>query len=230
MVARLSERLQTRILDSGFTPLAADPAFAALDRLLAGPGGQYGVFSVDWSRYLARFPGGRAVITAGEPLVRDGADSVRQLRRDWLNATPERRRELVLEYLRGMLATRLGMSEAAVDEDLSLHEAGLDSLVAVEVRGQIFRDLGIDLPLTGLLDGKALRLLVDELADRLAREAPAAEASAVDVLAAAEPFSPQEAERLLSSLDSLTEDQIQALLPWLADQDAPDALRSGSHY
>ncbi|MGA5562212.1 type I polyketide synthase [Streptomyces platensis] len=222
MVARLSERLQARILDGGFTPLESGPAFAALDRLSAGPGGRYGVFSVDWSRYLARFPGGRAVATDARTPAQDGAEAVRRLRREWLGATPERRRELVLAYLRGMLATRLGMAEAAVDEDLSLQEAGLDSLVAVEVRGQIFRDLDIDLPLTGLLEGKALCLLVDELTDRLASDAPsdAVPSAAAPTEAAADPFSPQEAERLLASIDSLTEDQLQALLPWLADQDA----------
>jgi acyl transferase domain-containing protein/acyl carrier protein len=224
MVAQLSPRLQARIVDGGFTPLETGPAFAALDRLLGAPGGQYGVFSVDWSRYLARFPGGRAVMTGQEPGVAaapDRAESVRRLRRDWPGAGPARRRELVLAYLRSMLATRLGLPEAAVDEDLSLQEAGLDSLVAVEVRGQIFRDLDLDLPLTGLLEGKALGLLVDELADRLARETPAAAVppAASPTPAEAEPFSPEDAERLLASLDSLTEDQIQALLPWLADQD-----------
>lgn len=186
---------------------------------------------MDWSRYLARFRGGRAVVTdeEPEPSAKDGADAVRRLRRDWLGATPERRRELVLKYLRVMLAVRLGMSEAAVDEGLSLQEAGLDSLLAVEIRGQIFRDLDIDLPLTGLLEGKALRLLVDELADRLSRDTPSAavpadaEPSAAEAepfAAEAQPFSPQEAEQLLASLDTLTEDQIQVLLPWLAAHDA----------
>ena len=213
MVARLSERLRARLSDSGFIPLEPGPAFAALDRLVAGPGGQYGVFSVDWSRYLARFPGGRAVAVEPGTPAPDGAESVRQLRRDWLGATAERRRELVLEYLRVMLATRLGTP--SVDEDLSLAEAGLDSLVAVEVRGQIFRDLDVDLPLTGLLEGKALRLLVDELTDRLALDAPVEPVASVTAAPTADPFSPEEAERLLANLDSLTEDQIQALLPWL---------------
>ncbi len=215
MVARLSRRLQDRILDGGFTPLEPDPAFAALDRLLAAPRGRYGVFSVDWSRYLARFPGGRSIAAdeeTGTP-AQDGAESVRRVYK-----------RQVLDYLRVMLAARLGMPETAVDEDLSLQEAGLDSLVAVEVRGQIFRDLDIDLPLTGLLEGKALGLLVDELADRLARETPAAAAAVPSAeapsAADAAPFSPQEAERLLASVDSLTEDQIEALLPWLADHDA----------
>lgn len=36
----------------------------------------------------------------------------------------------------------------------------------------------------------------------------------------ADPFSPEEAERLLASFHSLTEDQIEALLPWLAEHDA----------
>ncbi|MGW0957766.1 type I polyketide synthase [Streptomyces gelaticus] len=226
MVELLSPRLRDRILDAGFTPLETDPAFAALGGLLDAPGGQYGVFSVDWSRYTGRFPGGRAVATSGQPEspIRGAAESVRRLRRDWPGAAPHRRRELVLDYLRGMLAIRLGMPEAVVDEDLSLQEAGLDSLVAVEVRGQIFRDLDIDLPLVGLLEGKELRLVVDELTDRLAREAPAAAAPTAatpsQAPADADPFSPQAAERLLASLDSLTEDQLQALLPWLADRDA----------
>ncbi|MFE6619130.1 type I polyketide synthase [Streptomyces sp. NPDC057740] len=221
MAAQLSERLQTRLVEGGFTPLEADPAFAALDRLLAGPGGHYGVFSVDWSRYLNRFPTGRAVGTGEQMPAADGAEAGRRLRRDRAGATPERCRELVLAYLRPMLASRLGMPEAAVDEDLLLHEAGLDSLGAVEVRGQIFRDLDVDLPLTGLLQGKALRLLVDELTERLMLDAPVQAAVSTAVPAAVEPFSPEEAERLLANLDSLTEDQIQALLPWLADQDGP---------
>ncbi|MFJ9634679.1 type I polyketide synthase [Streptomyces sp. NPDC101175] len=219
MVAQLSERLRARLLEGGFTPLETDPAFAALDRLLAGPGAQYGVFSVDWSRYLDRFPTGRAVAMGEGTPPGDEAEAVRRLRRDWLGATPERRRELVLAYLSAMLATRLGMAEAAIDEDLSLHEAGLDSLVAVEVRGQIFRDLDVDLPLSGLLQGKALRLLVDELSERLMVDAPDLTAASTAAPTAVEPFSPEEAERLLANLDSLTEDQIQALLPWLADQD-----------
>jgi hypothetical protein len=229
MVARLSERLQARLSDSGFTPLTPGPAFAALDRLMAAPGGQYGVFSVDWSRYLTRFPGGRAVATEPGAPAPDGAEPARRLRRDWPGATPVRRRELVLGYLSGMLATRLGTS--SVDEDLSLAEAGLDSLVAVEIRGQIFRDLEVDLPLTGLLDGKVLRLLVDELTDRLTLDAPSAAVPATEPpsaepppteppsAAGGDPFSPEEAERLLANLDSLTEDQLQALLPWLAEQD-----------
>lgn len=230
MVTQLSRRLRDRIADTGFTPLETGPAFAALDRLLAGPGGQYGVFAVDWARYLARFPGTRTVTTDDAPgrPAQDGAEAVGRLRREWPGAVPERRRELVFDYLRGMLATRLGMPGTAVDEDLSLSAAGLDSLVAVEVRGQVFRDLDVDLPLTGLLEGKAVRLLVDELAELLTRDAPAGTVPAqaapsmtapAEAPSGTEPFSPEEAERLLANLDSLTEDQIQALLPWLADQD-----------
>lgn len=219
MAAQLSERMQNRLQEGGFTPLAAGPAFAALDRLLTGPGGHHGVFSVDWSRYLDRFPTGRAVVQGAGASGGDGVEAVRRLRRDRPGATPEHRRELVLDYLRSMLAARLGMPEAAVDEDLSLHEAGLDSLVAVEVRGQIFRDLDVDLPLTGLLQGKALRLLVDELSERLTLDAPSRAAAPTAATTAAEPFSPEEAERLLANLDSLTEDQIEALLPWLAEGD-----------
>ncbi|MEW9553631.1 acyltransferase domain-containing protein [Nonomuraea sp. NPDC050783] len=37
---------------------------------------------------------------------------------------------------------------------------------------------------------------------------------------AADPFSPEEAERLLASFHALTQDQIEALLPWLAVHDA----------
>ncbi|GAA1602440.1 type I polyketide synthase [Actinoplanes couchii] len=225
MMARLSGPHQSRFRDGGFTPVSPDPAFAALDRLLAAPGSQYGVLAVDWSRYRARFPGARAV--AADTEARDGAEVGLLLRRNLPGADRERGREMVLDYLRGMLSTRLGMSGAALHEDLSLQEAGLDSLVAVEVRGQIFRDLEVDLPLGGLLEGNALRLLADELTERLALRdgtAPAAPAGTGPVVvepvgAGPEPLSPDAAERLLASMDSLTEDQLEALLPWLAEQE-----------
>ncbi|MER7273822.1 type I polyketide synthase [Dactylosporangium sp. NPDC000244] len=229
MAAGLSPRLRARIRDAGFAPLEPDPALAALDRLMAGPGGRYGVFCVDWSRYRARHRGGPAVDADEQPgaVAPDGSEPLRRLRSDWPGAAAGARRGLVLRYVRVMLAARLARPVADIGEDLQLQAAGLDSLVAVEVRGQIFRDLDVDLPLTGLLEGKALGALVDELLDRLAREAPAAAAPAAASTGAstgapsrpeAEPFSPQEAERLLASLDTLTPDQLDALLPWLAEQ------------
>jgi hypothetical protein len=57
---------------------------------------------------------------------------------------------------------------APANADRLLQVAGLDSLVAVEVRGQLFRAPNIGLPFNGFLEGKAQRLLVDDLVDRLA--------------------------------------------------------------
>ncbi|MFJ6067460.1 SDR family NAD(P)-dependent oxidoreductase [Streptomyces tendae] len=245
MVGRLDERLRERMTSAGFTLLAPEPAFQALERALASEGGQVGIFQVDWRRYRDRYPHGRSpcalVPPPSEPVERTGAATEAVLRHGWALATADQRLERVEGYLRAVLAARLGVPAEAIGPDASLTELGLDSLIAVEVRGQIRRDLDVDLPLTGLLDTDGFHSLAAALVGRLdqgagPRRAPAppapGEAATTGGPATAPPtggdhpvagpLSPAEAERLLSSLDSLSEDEIRALEESLAAQGAEE--------
>ncbi|HYG62675.1 MAG TPA: AMP-binding protein, partial [Thermoanaerobaculia bacterium] len=73
-----------------------------------------------------------------------------------------------LPWLRAAAARLLGMAPEAVALDRPLTGLGLDSLSAVELKGQAEAALGVELPLADLLQGASL----GELAERLEAGAP----------------------------------------------------------
>ncbi|WP_405606512.1 SDR family NAD(P)-dependent oxidoreductase [Streptomyces sp. NBC_00076] len=255
MADRMDRHLQDRLASSGFTPLEPEAAFAALDRALAGGQAQVGVFRLDWDRYRDRYPTGRSPQSPSRPdrSAGEGTHGAGPgLRHDWAYASAEQRAERAAGYLRTVLADRLGVSPAAIRPEVSLTGLGLDSLLAVEVRSRIRRDLDVDLPLTGLLDADAFHHLVQVLLQRLdesgagadvagpaagdpARPGPHPAGTPLDAAPAgaagtesgsgAGPggaLSPSEAERLLSCLDTLDDAEIRALEQLLADREAEE--------
>ncbi|HEX4393979.1 MAG TPA: beta-ketoacyl reductase, partial [Mycobacterium sp.] len=78
----------------------------------------------------------------------------------------ERRRQLE-SYLRDQAAGKLGLASSQLDVESPLHQLGVDSLVAVELRAQIERDLGIVVPVVRLLDGPSVTGLAGWLVERL---------------------------------------------------------------
>jgi phthiocerol/phenolphthiocerol synthesis type-I polyketide synthase C len=75
--------------------------------------------------------------------------------------------------LRDQVAGKLGLTPSRLDIQLPLNQLGVDSLIAVELRAQIERDLGIVVPVVQLLDGPSVSGLADWLGDRLSSAGPA---------------------------------------------------------
>jgi phthiocerol/phenolphthiocerol synthesis type-I polyketide synthase C len=77
-------------------------------------------------------------------------------------ATPGVRREKLGEHLRRQTKQILSLPEnTAIDEDEALHDIGLDSLMAVELRNSLSASLGTQLSPTLVLDYPTLRTLTD---------------------------------------------------------------------
>ena len=94
----------------------------------------------------------------------------------------------------------------SVDTEQPLRTLGLDSLMAVEIRHRLQSRLGVSLPLAVLLEGPTVR----QLSDRIL---PLLDQAADDSLAThPRTLGPEEAERLLEDLPSLSDDQVDALL------------------
>jgi phthiocerol/phenolphthiocerol synthesis type-I polyketide synthase C len=85
----------------------------------------------------------------------------------------QERQRLLQSYLRDQAAGKLGMAPSRLDIQLPLNQLGVDSLIAVELRAQIERDLGIVVPVVQLLDGPSVSGLADWLGDRLSSAGPA---------------------------------------------------------
>jgi phthiocerol/phenolphthiocerol synthesis type-I polyketide synthase C len=87
------------------------------------------------------------------------------------------RRRLIEQYLSESAARMLGFSSGQVSAERSLSSLGVDSLMALELRNAIELDLGVAIPVTGLLHGTdlgALAGIVDQQLNANATDQPPA--------------------------------------------------------
>ena len=144
----------------------------------------------------------------GEPAADEGHENMLDavLRVD----DGERRRRLEA-YLREQAAGKLGLAPAQLDVESPLHQLGVDSLVAVELRAQIERDLGIVVPVVRLLDGPSVTGLAGWLVERLSPAAAEPAPVAADAVNGANGADPQWMD-VLGRLPDISDDDVDALL------------------
>jgi len=127
---------------------------------------------------------------------------------------------LLHSYLSEQVARVLGLSPSKLDVQQPLSLLGLDSLMAVELKNRIAVDLKVNVPVVNFLQGLSVDQAVTQVLDRLAAEianptTPLAQAGARQK----EHLDPRSAERLLASLDQLSDEKVDSLLTdMLADQ------------
>jgi acyl carrier protein len=183
-------------------------------RLIGGKAAQIGVLPVDWSKWQQFLPDDRPPAYLADligPLagaaigLHDRAKSF--LDRAAVLAAPRPEWPAVLEgQLREQAARVLRLPAAGLDTELPLNNLGIDSLMAIELKNRIEADLGVTVPMVKFLEGPSVRDLAGFLAEKLE---PAVTVAAP---APAPPgFDPQAAD-LLARIDTLSDDQVDALL------------------
>jgi hypothetical protein len=169
--------MAVRLISGGHDPwsarglgwIAASEGFRQLERLLTDEATYAAVLPIDWSRFLSRLPAGvdgafyRAVAPAKRPLARPAATAPSRdasLVERWRAAPHNERRELLLAHLDDRTRHVLDVGgDVVLDRVIPLKEAGLDSLMAVELRNVLTRSLGTSLPATLLFDYPSLDAL-----------------------------------------------------------------------
>lgn len=175
MAGKLDDNAQRRIDALGILPMAPALALSALTLAMAGDVADPLVAAVDWDRYRARQPAApRLLDELGSG--RQGAAPVQALAPAALAALPPEARaaallELLGEHLRSVLGWQGGQ---ALDSARPLVQLGVDSLLAMELRSRMQRDLGQASSIAELLGGSSLREVADALSARFA--GPQAEA------------------------------------------------------
>jgi polyketide synthase 12/myxalamid-type polyketide synthase MxaB len=223
--------LISRARESGYGVLEPGAGFQALEVALMAGRSQVMISPVDWPTFLRNSqPGGHSPVflndfiqpaTSVDQRSNDqsgigGAVDVRTERglsksaafRQRLDAVaPNRRRSVVLEQIRNEVARVLGLQNSgSLPNNKPLHEFGLDSLMAVELRNRLGDVVGRSLPATLLFDYPT----VDGLTEYLSRNAlkleetespkrPAATPAALDVLSHIENLDDAEIDRLFES-------------------------------
>jgi acyl carrier protein len=145
-------------------------------------------------------------LTAGAAPTMERASAPAPGLMDALAAAPAARRAAVLQaHVDASARKVLGLrGSRTLDRHRPLHEMGLDSLMAVELRNALAADLGRPLPAAVLFDYPSVQSLTDYVATKVLNLAPAERT--VPCKDAARP------ESGLSDLQHLSEDEAESLL------------------
>lgn len=148
-----------RFTQHGVAAMPTAECLRALTYLLSRSATQAVVADIDWARWHS------GLRPAAQP---DAAPRPTSSLYDTLRgAAPEERRRLLEPYLRDLTAGKLSLAPSNLDVDAPLNYLGVDSLITLELRIQIERDLGIVVPVTRLLDAPSVASLSGWLADHL---------------------------------------------------------------
>lgn len=144
-------------------------AFVQLERLLRDNAVHAAVLPIDWTRFLSGrvdLDGYFKSVVRGQ-VARAVAAAKRKVE-EWRSLPEGQRLAAVQVNLRTHAFAVIGLDETTVvSADKPLKEAGLDSLMAVELRNAISRTIGEPLPATLLFDYPTLEKLAEYLLQRL---------------------------------------------------------------
>jgi acyl transferase domain-containing protein len=204
MAASLNDADRRRLSDAGVTGMDPDAALSSLERAIATGAPHVAIMSVDWTRY-AQYRGAAlpflsqldSAVPAGNAPVR-----VPALLAALNDAPPERRKAVVLQHVRRDVLAVLGLAGAGrLDDEQGLRDAGLDSLMALELKNRLQTSTGQALPSTIAFDYPTTAALADYVGEVLGASA------------GAEPAAPaSEPGAQSSDLDAISDDEAAALL------------------
>jgi hypothetical protein len=142
-----------------------------METLMASGATQVGVIAADWAQFLKRRDQNSPPYFARVMSAKASAETARgepkpsgALRDLLVAAAPSRRRVLARNFVRETAFGVLGLTGADGPADgAPLSEAGLDSLLAVELRNALGKSLGMSLSATLLFDHPTIEALSDFL-------------------------------------------------------------------
>jgi NADPH:quinone reductase-like Zn-dependent oxidoreductase/acyl carrier protein len=189
-------------------------ALHVFDRLLLADPVEITAGRADWSLLPSVGPA-IAQSNTFSALIREGKEADRggSLAARLKGASPELRQGLIEEFIATQVAGVFGTTAQKVDRDTPLHQLGLDSLMAIELKNRIEQEAGITLPVTEIMHGPTLTQLAGVILAHIAESAggdaipPAAADSAESP-----PGSPPPANALVNKIDDLSDQEVDLLL------------------
>jgi acyl carrier protein len=152
---------------TGMKALPASEALAALDRLMRLDGGHLAVGHVNFAD-LRRLSSTFADNPVFETVMSMGEETgCATARRRILGAPRDQRLGLMEDFVAAQLAAVFRAEAGRFHRDEKLTEAGLDSLLAVELMVSIESELGITAPMSNLLGGPTVAGLARTLLESL---------------------------------------------------------------
>ena len=198
-----SEDDRRRFAETGLRPMASSAALDLLGAALGDDAVQPVIAAIDWTVLKPLYEARRRrpfLASVGSPATAAARTPGGDLHRRLQAAAPGARRDLVLQWVREAIAAVLRLPLAEVDAERGLFDMGLDSLMALDLRGRLEAGVGRSLPSTLAFNyPTALALAAFLDADDVTPVAPA-------------PSAPVLASTTSADTDDLSEDELAALL------------------
>jgi myxalamid-type polyketide synthase MxaE and MxaD len=166
------------LTERGLPAFAAQDAFAMLDRLLASPPAQIGVLSFDPGRWMRYFPALRGCSLFADLGSADAADDADHLPIPKLQLLPDgsepsSAQQTIQDYLCALIAAVTGLPADRIDGTQRLDRLGIDSLLSLQLRNRIRHDLGLEIPVTILLQQRSISQVAISIHTQLGQQAGA---------------------------------------------------------
>jgi acyl carrier protein len=159
-------------LYDGFTSIPVESGFEVFGRLLSTTQAQIGVMPFDAAQWGEIYPAiGATFLTdvISEKHIKSSRSrkEAPALTSDaLLRAAPSERQQLLREYLKGIIARRLGISVPSLDVTSTFISLGLDSLMMLEIRNRIVDDLGLIIPPVKFIENPSVAQLTTAAYER----------------------------------------------------------------
>jgi thioester reductase-like protein len=161
----------------GLKPLHVEEAVKALGELIQKAAPLVAVGRVDWKQ-LGKLSAAVANLPMYAPVAQETTQnrSGVSLRPRLMAASPSERVALVEDFLTEQVAGVFGIDSAKVDRNTSLTNLGLDSLMAVELMNRVEAELGMNIPMGGVLSGPNVKELTQTVLGLIVESTDADEA------------------------------------------------------
>ena len=214
MAASLGEAQRSRLAAAGVRPLSSEVALAALGRLMRGPRAHVMVAAMDWEKVAARAGGDNALgflTHLLEPPAPGSQPATSRLMEQVRLAPPAAQRALMVDYVRSRVATILGAQAEEIGPTRRFFNLGVDSLMAVEIKNLLERELALPLQPTLLFDHPTSDALAEHLTRLLGLSADASPT----------PHAPPEPAPVidLASVRGLSDDAVDALFSQMGGEE-----------
>ena len=203
----------------GIGTISPPDGLQILEALILQDMTQVAVLPVDWSKFLHQYPSGRTPrwlmnLAPSEPqpspgLTKQIPQAAPENFRDRLaKLPPNQQSDLLVSFVSERVIKVLGLdTEELVDLQKPLHEMGLDSLMAVELRNLLSTGIGMDrsLPASLVFDYPTVEAIVGYLAKRLLeREVGGSNETGEK--------KPETADEILATLEEMPNEEVQRIL------------------
>ena len=157
MLASLDTQNQQRILDKGLTPITPQNGLNILENLLQRDVVQVGVLPIDWQQFLQMFSDDQVspffANCRPTPAINSTERSASKLLEELQQADISEQPALLHKHLSNEVAKVLGLHDPGkIEARQRLFDLGIDSLMAVELRNRLQKDLALTLSSTLLFD------------------------------------------------------------------------------